>query len=266
MLYHAENGALPVGESVMDYIRFGSGEQTLVMLPGAGDGLKTVRGAALPFALLYRDFARRCTVYVFSRRRDLPDGFTTRDMAADTARAMDALGLKKACVLGVSQGGMIAQHLAVDRPDLVGKLILAVTLARQNDVCRAVLTHWIDLARRGDSRALLLDTAERSYSARYLRRMRPVYALAARFGKPQSFDRFFATVNACLTHDAYDALPGIACPTLVIGGADDRIVTAQGSEDCAAQIPDSRLILYPGLGHAAYDETGDFWKRVLAFL
>ncbi len=54
-----------------------------------------------------------------------------REMAKDHAEAMTALGISKADVLGISQGGMIAQYLAIDYPDLVNKLILAVTSANQ---------------------------------------------------------------------------------------------------------------------------------------
>ena len=50
-----------------DYIRFGTGPKALVILPGLGDGLKTVRGAALPMAWMYRMFAKDFTVYMFSR-------------------------------------------------------------------------------------------------------------------------------------------------------------------------------------------------------
>ena len=50
-MLHAKNGRLTLSTGEMDYIRFGSGSRTLVMLPGVGDGLKTVRGMALPFAL-----------------------------------------------------------------------------------------------------------------------------------------------------------------------------------------------------------------------
>ena len=77
------NGKLALEHGQMDYIRFGSGSRVLVMLPGLGDGLRTVRGTALPMALLYRKFAKNYTVYVFSRREPLAEGMTTRDMAAD---------------------------------------------------------------------------------------------------------------------------------------------------------------------------------------
>ena len=113
---------LPCGD--MDYIRFGAGDKPLVMIPGVGDGLKTVKGMALPFALMYRGLARDFTVYVFSRRAALAPGMTTRDMSQDLNAALEALGLRGAAVVGVSQGGMIAQWLAIDHPDKVGKLVL----------------------------------------------------------------------------------------------------------------------------------------------
>ena len=93
----------------MDYISFGNGKENLVMLPGLGDGLSTVKGMALPFAFMYRIYAKEYKVYVFSRKNCLPEGYTTRDMARDQARAMESLGIQKASVLGNSNGGMIAQ-------------------------------------------------------------------------------------------------------------------------------------------------------------
>ena len=57
MLYHAKNGSVVLGKTEMEYVSFGTGEKTLVMLPGLGDGLKTARGLAVPFALMFRQYA-----------------------------------------------------------------------------------------------------------------------------------------------------------------------------------------------------------------
>lgn len=261
----AKNACLRLQTGEMDYIRFGGGVRTLVMLPGVGDGLKTVRGMALPFALLYRALAGDFTVYVFSRRRGLPPHCTTREMAEDVNEAMTALGLAEAAVVGVSQGGMIAQWLAIDHPDKVGKLVLTVTLSRPNDTVRDVIARWTDMANRGDYRGILLDTAERSYSEKRLRRTRLEYKLLGSVGKPESFDRFLTQAESCVTHDAYEELERIHCPTLVIGGTDDRIVTGPASQEIAAKIPGASLYLYEGLGHGLYEEAPDFLTRVAAF-
>ena len=264
-MLHAKNASLRLAGGEMDYIRFGNGKQVLVMLPGVGDGLKTVKGMALPFALLYRKLTKDFTVYVFSRRRALPPHMTTREMAGDLKEAMAALGLSQAAVVGVSQGGMIAQWLAIDHPDRVRKLVLTVTLSRPNDTVRAVIARWTEMAKRGDYRGIMLDTAERSYSEKRLRQARLEYRLLGSVGKPGSFDRFLTQAESCVTHDAYDRLDGIRCPTLVIGGTDDRIVTGAASEEIAAKIPGSSLVLYEGLGHGLYEEAPDFITRVADF-
>lgn len=264
-MLNARNGRLRLDAGEMDYIRFGRGARTLVMVPGVGDGLKTVKGLALPFALLYRRLARDFTVYVFSRRVGLAPGTTTRDMAEDLNAALDRLGLPAAAVVGVSQGGMIAQWLAVDHPEKVQKLVLTATLARPNPTVTAVIRRWLELAARGDYRGLMLDTAERSYSEKRARRARRTYGLLGNLGGPKSFARFRIQAESCLTHDAWAELGRIACPTLVIGGTDDKIVTGRAAEEIAARIPGSVLCLYEGLGHGLYEEAPDFWTRVADF-
>ena len=66
----------------------------------------------------------------------MPEGYTIRQMAADQAAAMKSLGIDRASVLGVSQGGMVAQYLAIDYPEMIEKLILAVTAPYANTVVR----------------------------------------------------------------------------------------------------------------------------------
>ena len=68
MLYDAKNGIAAGAE----YIRFGIGQKNLILLPGLGDGLRTVKGTALPVALYYRSLAKEYTVYLFSRKIQLP--------------------------------------------------------------------------------------------------------------------------------------------------------------------------------------------------
>ena len=259
------NGCLTLPTGELDYIRFGSGEKTLVMLPGVGDGLKTVKGMALPFALLYRALTKDFTVYAFSRGRDLKPGTDTRAMAEELNAALEALGLSKAAVVGVSQGGMIAQWLAIDHPDKVEKLVLAVTLGRPNDTVRDVIARWTGMAERGDYRGIMLDTAERSYSEKRIRQARLTYRLLGNLGKPKSFERFLIQAASCVTHDAWEELPRIACPTLVVGGTDDRIVTGAASEELATRIPGAELKMYEGLGHGLYEEAPDFFEYVAAF-
>lgn len=147
-----------------------------------------------------------------------------------------------------------------------GLFVLAVTLSRPNETVRNVIDCWIRFAGQNDHRSLMIDTAERSYSENYLKKYRRLYPLLTRMGKPEDYSRFIVQAAACAQHDAYASLRGITCPTLVIGGSKDRIVTGSASVEIAEQIPGSQLYLYQDLGHAAYEEATDFNSRVLTFL
>lgn len=261
-----KNGTLSLADDTMHYIRFGSGSKNLIMLPGLGDGLTTVKGTALPMALMYRLFAKDYTVYMFSRRNHLPPQCTTRSMAHDLKDALNALGIHKADLMGVSMGGMIAQHFAADYPETVEKLVLAVTCAKPNPILTESVQEWIRLARQGDHAAFMESNLRRMYSDAYYRRNRRLLPLISRLTKPRSYERFLLQADACLKHHAMERLPQITAPTLVIGGEKDRALGAEPSRQIAAAIPGAALKMYSEWGHGLYEEAKDFNQTVLAFL
>lgn len=266
MLLGAQNGIVCIGNTDMDYVSFGKGKNILVMLPGLAEGLKTVKGMALPLAWWYREYAKEYTVFIFSRKNVLPENYSTQDMAEDQAKAMIALGITNANIMGVSQGGMIAQNLVIGHPELVKKLVLVVTLAQQNEIIQNTASDWISMAEHGDYKSLMIDTAEKTYSEKFLKKYRHLYPFLGMIGKPKDFKRFLIQAKSCLHHDAYSQLDQILCPTLVLGGACDQIVGKTAAVELADQIINSELYIYSGLGHAAYEEARDFNQRVLRFL
>jgi len=266
MPFNCKNGTVRIADDTMPYIRFGSGSKPLIMLPGLGDGITTVKGKALPMALMYRCFARDYTVYMFSRRDHLPEGCSTLDMAHDLKDAMDALDITAADLVGVSMGGMIAQHFAADYPERVRKLVLVVTCAHPNPILTESVSEWIELAGRGDHAAFMDSNVRRMYSDAYYRKNRWLIPVMGRLTKPKSYSRFFIQAGACLTHDASARLVKIDAPTLVIGGEQDHALGADGSYELAASIPGAQLRMYSEWGHGLYEEAKDFNHAVLAFL
>jgi len=262
MLYRAKNGTA----AGADYIRFGTGKKTLIMLPGLGDGLRTTKGTALPMAFYYRSLTKDYTVYMFSRKRSLSPGCTTRDMAGNLKDAMEELGIEKASLVGVSMGGMIAQHFAADYPECLEKLVLVVTCGRENPILLESLEEWIACARAGDHKALMDSNLRRIYSEAYYRRNQWMVPVTGALTKPKSYDRFFVMAEACRSHDAWESLPAIAAPTLVIGGEQDRSLGPEASRELAARIPEAVLKMYPQWGHGLYEEAEDFLETVTEFL
>ena len=261
MLYHAKNGLI----CGTDYIRFGTGKQVLVILPGLGDGLRTVKGTALPMAWMYRIFAKDFTVFCFSRKANLPQDHTTRDMARDLKDAMDALNIEKAHILGVSMGGMIAQWLAIDHPEKVGHLVLTVTSAQPNPILTDSIEEWMNQARTGDHTALMDSNLRKIYSKNYYRQNKWMVPILGKLTRPKSYDRFLIQAQACLNHDAFSSLSSIHSPTLVIGGEKDLALGPKASLEIVNQIPGAQLKMYPQWGHGLYEEAKDFNRTVLLF-
>lgn len=163
-MYHAKNCYVKIDNTEMEYVTFGNGTQPFIIIPGLGDALKTVRGTAVPFSYMYRTYAKYFKVYLFSRKNMIPKDYTIADMADDQAKVLKTLGISDACVMGVSQGGMISMHLAAKYPELVTKLVLANTAPYANDVIKTVVGTWIDMAKQGDFKDIFIDTAEKTYS------------------------------------------------------------------------------------------------------
>ncbi len=263
MIYNAGEHKLKLHNMQMDYITFGKGSKPLIMIQGLNTN--GIRGAAVSLAYMYRIFAKDYKVYLFDRRQDVHEGITVRDMASDVAAAMDMLGITNADILGVSQGGMIGQYLAIDRPDLVNKLVLAVTISKNNEIVTAVIDSWIRMTEQGNMKQLVADMAEKMYSDAYVKRYKLLMPLLTVLQKPKDIQRFIKLAKSCLTCNAYDELHKIQCPVLVIGGRQDKVVGGCASEEIAEKL-NCGIYMYEKLGHAAYEEAKDFNKRVYDFL
>ena len=266
VLFNSSNGNIRTEDFEMSYVSFGSGDRAFVVLPGLGDGLVTVKGKAIVLSRPYKRFFERFTVYMFSRRKNLPTTYSIRQMAHDQARAMKEIGLEKASVMGVSEGGMIAQYLAIDHPDLVEKLVITVSACRVNKLIEECVNAWIGFAKQNDHKNLMIDTAERSYTEDRLKKLRKIYPFFASLGKPKSYVRFLTNAYAILGFDASEEISKISCPTLIIGGSEDKIVGVDASYEMKDRIKNSSLYVYQGLGHGLYEEASDFYDRVLEFL
>lgn len=260
-----KNGCVTVGNTEMYYAAFGEGRRNLIVLPGLSDGLTTVKGKAWLLASPYKRFFHDFTVYMLSRKNNMPEGYSIENMADDQVTAMKNLGIDKACVLGVSQGGMIAQSIAIMYPEVVDRLILAVTAPYANKVATDAVSSWIDMVKRRDHRSLIVDTAEKMYSDGYLQKNRKFFPLIAKFTKPASYDRFLKNANAILRFDVRGELSKIGCPTLIIAGSNDKTVGNDAPGELKEGIANSELFVYEGLGHGAFEEAKDFYDRVLEF-
>lgn len=261
---HAEVKTVFANGKEMDCAVFGSGERAFIILPGLS--VHAVTGSADAVADAYRDFAENYTVYLFDRAKNLPEGTTVRDMAADTAAAMDALGIEKADIFGASQGGMMALWLAIDRPELVNKMVLGSSLARTNETFNGVVDQWLQYAEEKNETALLEGFADSVYSAATLAAYRDAIIASGRGITDAEYEQFLIQAAACRDFDCTAELSRISCPVLVLGSEGDRIVTPEGSREIAEALGCELYLYDESFGHGVYDEAPDYKQRILDFL
>ena len=183
--------------------------------------------------------------------------YRLHDMAADAVGLLDALGIEKAHIAGVSMGGMIAQRLALMAPGRVKSLtsimsssgarglptanadITRLLLARPADTgLQSVVSHTMKLLQAIGSPGFPMDEAD--LRAR-------VTAATRRFYHPQGISRQIVAMVAD-TRRA-DELARITAPTLVVHGRADPLVPFSCGQDTARRIPGARLVPVEGMGH-----------------
>lgn len=247
----------------MEYYRFGSGTDHLVIIPGVSMKPVVPLGPALEG--VFSRFAERYTVCLFDRKLNMTEGYSIADMADDTADAMKQLGISDADIYAVSQGGMIAMTLALNHKELVRRLYISSTFARPNARSMAVLDQWMALAGGEDSVALYECVNSYVYSAEYLEKYADAFAAMSHSGTKEEMTRFGILVDACRGFDVYNRLPEITCPVYVTGSRADRIMGAEGPQEVADRLG-CPCYLYDGYSHAVYDEAPDYFGRMYDIL
>jgi pimeloyl-ACP methyl ester carboxylesterase len=251
--------------SGLPYNRIGHGPRILVVFQGLRFENKPLTGISAPLMLSIYSFLHEAyTTYAVTRRPGLPDGYSMQDMADDYAGMIREEFGGPVDVIGTSTGGSIAQHFAADHPDLVRRLVLHASAYTLGDAAKEMQMRVGHLARRGkwrEASAALLDFA--MSSSRFGTITAAIASLMMSLTAPDDPSDLIVTVEAEDKHDFRDRLAEIKAPTLVIAGAEDPFYTEALLRDTAAGIPNARLILYEGKGHAP---TGkQFGQDVLAF-
>jgi pimeloyl-ACP methyl ester carboxylesterase len=193
-------------------------------------------------------------------RRPVSAPYDLNDMAADTRIVLDAAGIERAHVAGVSMGGMIAQVFAAQYPQRVRTLtsVMSTTGNPRPGIALGKARALRALLKRPPVNPTLEQAVDHLLFVfgvigspgfqQHAAQLRPHFERVARRGLyPAGTSRQLAAILA--SGDRRALLRGIAAPTLVIHGADDPLVRVAGGRDTAANIHGARLKIIPGMGH-----------------
>jgi pimeloyl-ACP methyl ester carboxylesterase len=269
-----------VGDVELYYEEHGSGDPLLLIM-----GLATDSTAWL-FQL--PAFSERYRTIVFDNRgvgrsAKPPGPYTIRQMGDDAAGLMQALGLDRAHVVGVSMGGMIAQELAIRHPERVRSLVLACTYPEPDEEVRLGRAHsmaqlggsvdaqgnaTIDLS-AVDPMMIFQTLLPKVFSPAFLMNQLPtlmqLFGGALQYGF--SVEAILAQVDAVMSHNTTDRLHRIGAPTLVLTGDADLLIPPANSDVLAREIPGAKLVKIPSGTHGFNFETPELFNTaVLDFL
>lgn len=228
---------------------------------GQGFPLVLIRGLGSNMEHWYEQipaFSRKYQVISFNNRGigtstapALP--WSIKEMAGDVAALIEATAGGRAHVLGISMGGMIAQELALGWPQRVASLVLTAThcggahkvmpTAKTLELF-AKLVNGTTFAEQMEGRKALFSLETLDNRPDVLERYTQV---AAAYACPPEVMQ--GQWEAIQEFDSFERLPMISAPTLVLAGADDRLVPQGNADILAGRIPGAKLALIPQAGH-----------------
>ena len=244
---------------------------------GSGDPLILIMGLGAPGSLWEDHVASyeqyfRC-ILIDNRgagESDKPAGpSTTKIMADDTAGLMQALGIAKACVAGLSMGSGIAQELALSYPQMVRSLVLISSWARCDKYTRTVFEQFKKmrgLASPADFTQLLqLWIASPHYYEDHFDKMIQDQSQAKSNYMP--FHAFAAQCDACSDHNTFDRLDQLTLPTLLTVGDVDIFTPMRLTVEMHNRMPASNILAFDGCGHIHHwEDLERFNAQTLQFL
>jgi 3-oxoadipate enol-lactonase len=245
----------------LNYVEAGQGDPLLLIMGFGGDHLA--------WAFQTPVFAKHYRVIAFDNRgagqSDVPDvPYSARMMADDAVGLLDALGIERAHVLGVSMGGMIAQEVALHHPRRVRSLQLHCTMARPDRYMHTLIEGWRTVRAKATVEEWMRIVSLWLFSpVTFAERPEFVEAIIQTgIANPHPFTLtgFLRQGDAVRSHDTLDRLGTLAAPTLVSVADDDILVPPRFARELAAAIPHATLTTIPRAGHCYFWERADLFN------
>ena len=255
----------------ISYVCWGTGNKKMIIFPGGP-------GNAIPSSFmiknLYREFEpfmEEYSIYLVSRKKGQPKGYSTRDMSNDYAEIIrHNLNGHVDIIIGTSFGGLIAQHFAADHPELFDHIVIAIAAHRMSDIGQQIDYKFAELLSQGKTRkatALIVNALYPPGIKRYLNKI--IFWLMGGALLGQMHDAYkndvMVEAQAQLDHETKDSLARIQAPVLIICGTVDVYFPREYVEEMASLIAGSSLKLYEGKGHMGALEDEAFAKDIFEF-
>jgi 3-oxoadipate enol-lactonase len=258
---NASQRRVATGRLTMSIVEAGSGPAVL-LIHGLGWDRSLWNPMLERFSPRYRMIAADTRGHGLT---DKPDGpYDMAMFARDYAALAEALGLTRVCVIGLSQGGMVAQNLALLRPDLVSALVLVSTSCKSDPSLRDNMEARIAAMDQAGPKAAARIAAESIFSPGWRAANAAALARFVAWRAAMPMAPLNSATRALYDFNLSADLPRISVPTLVIAGAEDVLTRPKGMEEIAALIPGAEYRLIANSGHMIPVEQPERLAALLA--
>lgn len=193
--------------------------------------------------------------------------YRTTQHAADLAALLHALDLEAVHIIGLSNGGAVAMHLAVDHPQRVRRLVLSSTHPRADTLMRSKLQSWLTALDAGGPLMRFDVATPWIWGRRFLDENEDVLATLRNQAAQAPPNAVRGLLTGAMGHDISARLAEVRVPTLVMVGEEDVLTPPWYARELAAGIPDAQLVIVPDAGHALPIERSTIFNALtLEFL
>ncbi|MFE4949590.1 alpha/beta fold hydrolase [Leifsonia sp. NPDC056665] len=188
---------------------------------------------------------------------------TVAATAARVAALLDELGMERVAVAGISMGACTAQELALQRPDLVSRLVLVAPWAESDTYTDGVLESLVASRTDSSSRHFALHLRNTVWTPEWINEHAEQFESDLAQEPAISLEAFTAQATACSTHDTRARLAAIDVPTLVTVGTEDVFIRPALSYAVADAISGAELRMFGGTGHVHHWERLDEFNTIV---
>lgn len=266
---------IPQGEIIMPRIEL-NGINLNYELNGQGHAVVFINGLTMDvngWFLQVSAFSERYRVLRYDCRgqgqSDKPDMDYSQEMHADDlSDLMDKLGIRRAHVIGISNGGMIAQHFTIKHPEKVGALVLVDTCSYIDTLLDLMIKIWITASEVGGSEMRYDVALPLIFSEDFIKKNYNNMLIMKEFNVKNNPPRAIINLaNACLKHNIADRISEIKAPTLIVFGEEDILIPSKYSKILHEKIQGSEFVVLKNCGHVPpLEKPDEFNNIVLNFL
>ena len=243
----------------MKFAKLGTGKKTLLLFLG-GPGNTIPKGFILNLSIKpLLPLSNSYTIYLLSRKSNLPEGYTTEDMAKDCAEVIQQdFNGHVDVIIGGSYGGIIMQYFAALYPELATKHVILAAAHSVSEIGKKIDFQFAEHVSQGNYGKAGATIAKGVYNPGFKQKLMSVFfrlmgSTMLKGGSPTFKQDIMVEAHAEVNHDGREILKQINVPILLLNGDEDIYFPKSYMEETAALIKDCRLELISGKGHTAFE-------------